>query len=89
MSPADLRYIQGSVTVLSLLAEWMENRGWNTPFCTQRTNSSSSGAGPAKPPMSAPSLGWPDRPMPVIMGMLYCKEVQLVQLSPHQFWAYC
>ncbi len=39
-----------SVTVLSLLAEWMENRGWKTPFCTQRTKSSSSGAGPAKPP---------------------------------------
>ena len=70
ISPAEPRYIQGSVTVLSLLAEWMENRAWKMPFCTQRTNSSSSGAGPWKPPMSAPSLGWPDRPMPVMMGML-------------------
>ena len=38
--------IQGSVTVLSVLVEWMEKRGWKMPFCTQRTNSSASGAGP-------------------------------------------
>ena len=78
MISADSRNIHGSVTVLSLEAEWMEKRAWKMPFCTQRTNSSSVGAGPAKPPMSAPSLGWPDRPMPVMMGILYFRLFQLV-----------
>ena len=78
MMSALSRNIHGSVTVLSLLAEWMEKRAWKMPCCTQRTNSSSSGAGPAKPPMSAPSFGWPDRPMPVMIGMLYLRLFQLV-----------
>ena len=39
-------YIHGSVTVLSVLVEWMEKRGMKMPFCTQRTNSSLSGATP-------------------------------------------
>ena len=59
-------------------AEWMEKRAWKMPCCTQRTNSSSVGAGPAKPPISAPSLGWPERPMPVMMGILYFRDFQLV-----------
>ena len=46
MVSADSRNIHGSVTVLSLEAEWMEKRAWKMPFCTQRTISSASGAGP-------------------------------------------
>ena len=47
-------------------------RGMNMPDCTQRTNSSASGAGPAKPPMSWPVLETPDsaRPSPILQIVL-------------------
>ena len=81
-------YIHGSVTVLSVLVEWMEKRGWKMPFCTQRTNSSPSGAGPKKPPMSQPWLDTPQRAMPKIVAMLYFRVSQQVRLSPAQTCAY-
>ena len=46
ISPVYWPYIHGSVTVLSVFTECTENLGWKMPFCTQRTISSASGAGP-------------------------------------------
>ena len=50
----------------------------------QRSSSSASGAGPAKPPMSQPILEQPDRPMPRMVAMLNLTVRQSVRLSPPQ-----
>ena len=80
-------YIQGWVTVLSSLAELRVNRGWKMPLWIQRSSSSASGAWPAKPPMSQPMLGQPDRPIPTMVAMLNLTVRQSVRLSPPQTWA--
>ena len=43
------------------------------------------GAGPAKPPISAPSLGCPERPIPRMEAILNRRVFQEVKLSPTQF----
>ena len=70
------------------MLEWIENRGWNIPFCTHLTNNSSSGAGPQNPPISHPLFATPDNPMFRTVAMLYLMVFHSVKLSPDHVEAY-
>ena len=62
--------------------EFMMKRGLNAPLCVQRTRSSGSGTGPAKPPTSCPMLNMPDRLIVSPIRMFQRSVCHDVVLSP-------
>jgi hypothetical protein len=80
-------WLQGSVALPSSFHEWMLKRGWVMPASIQRSSSSASGAGPAKPPTSWPWFAQPDSDIDRPIGRLNASVFQLVRLSPDQVWA--
>ena len=57
--------------------------GWKTPTCSQRVNSSADGVS-AKPPMSVPTNGKPERPSPISTASPWESDGQSLTLSPGQ-----